>query len=93
MDSLAQQLVPANYVNDLKEQSPKALETLTLMKVIKCYFCYLLVLNIRKPICCSDCNFAAEQRSELNKPDICHFKGPHHAKMTGLDLHDFTDNI
>lgn len=46
MDSLAEQLVPANYVNDWKEQSPKALETLTLMKVIKCYFCYLLVLTL-----------------------------------------------
>lgn len=49
MDSLAQQLVPANYVNYLKEQSPKALETLTLMKVIKCYFCYLLVLTSEGP--------------------------------------------
>jgi len=49
MDSLAQQLVPANYVNDLKEQSPKALETLTLMKVIKCYFCYLLLLTLEGP--------------------------------------------
>jgi len=46
MGSLAQQPVPANYVNDWKEQSPKALETLTVMKVIKCYFCYPLVLTL-----------------------------------------------
>lgn len=50
-------------------------------------------VNIIRPICHTDYNFAAEQRSELNKPDICHFKGPHHAEMTGLDLRDFTDNI
>lgn len=49
MDSLVQQLVPANYLNYLKEQSLKALETLTLMKVIKCYFCYLLVLTSEGP--------------------------------------------
>lgn len=50
-------------------------------------------VNIWRPICHSDYNFAAEQQSELNKPDICHSKGPQHARMTGLDLHDFTDNI
>jgi len=50
-------------------------------------------VNIIGPICWGNCNFAAEQQAELNKPEICHFKGLHQAKMTAWDLHDFLDNI